>query len=223
VDSLRWPFVALYSQRVDDRPLWQQVADFLRSAGTTSEPLGRDQARVESLLWETWAIGERPSRAQFSEYLHSPHRSAWGDEVLGLWTKRLRKPTHVPRSISKETSYPWLYPFAVPEGLVEQNTSIPIGERLVAVLTHTAAEYREAAESNPGGAAAYEARERLYHAVRALEIWGLTRDRAPEVPWGPGIAPPRPTRFWQMLYCTNGGRRRYDQWIERIKRESGRT
>ncbi len=100
-------------------------------------PNGRDLARVEALLAELYALGERPARTTVASFMEErwPEQSpTWRHRILELWVKRLRSPHHVPRSVSCDFAYPWAYPFVVPELLAKRNNVAEPGVRLQRVL-----------------------------------------------------------------------------------------
>lgn len=110
--------------------LWQAVIEFIVTCGVTSEPWGRDKSRIEELFAQLYLLGERPSPDDLQAYMRErwpQQRSPWQNEIIKLWRKRLKNPTHQPASVRKATG--WSHLFTIPEMLVEKHGLTPIGRQ----------------------------------------------------------------------------------------------
>ena len=140
------------------------------------------------------------------EVAASGQSDSWRREVVGLWRRRVRRPTSNPVSVTRgREGYPWVYPFCIPERLCEEHGLRSVQGRLLRELSARAAEYAELAERAPGSDEAEETQRALASAVWCLRVWGLTRDRADDQWYGVGLnvrAQP------DMSAWTKGGRRR---------------
>jgi hypothetical protein len=184
---------------------------------------GRDRGQTEALLLELYALGERPDAHEFRRYLAAADRGKRGDEwqreFAALWSKRLRSPHRHPGSLRSSDGYPWDYPFCLPETVAEENGLLPLGQRLVDVLTAAAEEYESRARSSPGSPETERAEYAVRAALHNLRMWGHTRDRVEDASW-PATAlrafarrsAPRPQSY------TKSGKARYEAWLEVAQR-----
>jgi hypothetical protein len=195
--------------------LWQATIGFLRTAGVTSEPWGRDRGRVEELLAELYLLGERPSVEEVRVYLDSLGIAAghWGREIVRLWRKRVRRP-----GVRLKGRGGWVYPFAIPDGLVEEHGLRSVDERLLDALAAASTDYLRLAEAEPGSPRVDEARALLHLTAQAVDWRGLSRDRAHDHGW-PSVTLWRrgPDTFAE--YHTRAGEARRREREERLRRE----
>jgi hypothetical protein len=120
--------------------LWKEVIHQMQQWPHTSAPRGQDAGRVRWLLFENYLLGERPTRAEMAA-VAGEH--GWGREVTALWAERLRDPFRKPRA-----RYGWVYPFVIPNGIVQKLGMEPLHTRLSRTLCDAATAYSEAVASN---------------------------------------------------------------------------
>jgi hypothetical protein len=195
--------------------LWQAVLEFLRHAGVTSEPWGRDRGRVEELFAELYVLGERPSADDVRAYLlgRGVRDGRWLRETVRLWRARLRQPTRQHRGEGG-----WAYPFAMAEHLVAEHGLRSIDDRLSDALVAAASAYLEAAAVEPGGDRADQLRALFLVTAQAVDWRALSRDRYDDIGW-PRIMQRRrgPDRFVEMY--TRAGRARERARLQRWEQE----
>ncbi len=149
------------------------------------EVWGRDRARVEALWHELHALGERPSRREMRHFFHErwPAQSATVTKVLlDLWAKRLRSPHHIPKSVRDERSYPWAYPFVIPELIAKKHGLPAPGTALAQRVANSSAAYLASVEAG-GESETRSAEGELAASVHYLFVWGATRDRVEDAEW----------------------------------------
>ena len=157
-------------------PLWKPVLNWLASAYLTSEPWIRDRARVDAVLWELYALGERPAVPELRRYLDELGESdGWAREVADRWRRRVRNPRWRPRRRDREGE-PWVRPFYVVDRVVREHGLRSIPDRLADALTTAALDYMRVGEADPGAVRGSVEADVFALTTEAVYAWALTRE-----------------------------------------------
>jgi hypothetical protein len=196
--------------------LWRVALLFLQRGGLTSEPWGRDQARVDDLLAELYVLGERPSvdemRSALAEFGAG---GLWAKTITARWAKRVARPTWRPRALA-HLGTGWVRPFCIPEQLVNDHGLRSVSERLVDALDASASDYMRHAATDPATQQTQDAAALFGLNAGAVRLWALSQDAVEGMSWPSVLSCALGRRDNLFGQWTNAGRalerERLDRW-----------
>lgn len=184
-----------------------------------------DEKLLAATFLELYLVGERPSLPEVETFLKElwPAQPEYNRRaILEIWRKLIRNPQHRFRVLRR--NWPWRQPFYVLDGICQREGLEPVGERLARQVGVGAENYRKAVEAAPAAPETEGAARALAMTVRALEVWGSTRDADPDAPWGASVLwlDKQSDPVQRLARFTKTGRARHEEWLQRVRDEHER-
>lgn len=210
---------------VSEEALWQLA---IRACGkyiNVGDIHALDEKLLAATFVELYLVGERPPVATLEEFLKTLWPAQWESDrrrIIGIWSKIVRNPQHRFRVL--RGGWPWRHPFFQLDQICEAEGLRDVGDRLADQIGLEAVKYRASVKVNPVARDTEAAARVLAMTTRALEVWGATRDAAPDGSWSAGV-------FWlnkqsdpvrRLAMSTKTGRARHQQWLDKVVAEHER-
>jgi len=183
-----------------------------------------DEPKLVSIFLECYAVGDRPTVEEIDQYLAElwPGQSdRMRRHVVSFWKRVLKNPEHRFKCLS--WSWMWRHPFLILDQVAEREGLVSTRDRLVEQVHLATDAYAASLAAAPASDETDDALRRLAFAVRALTIWGVSRDAHPEGRWSGNIFRPAQDPLSEFEWRTNRGRsrreRREAEMLERYRRE----